>query len=584
MAKVVKVVLDNGEELICTPDHKFMLRNGQYKEAKNLNPSDSLMPLYRQYSKLGKRITIEGYELVFTPKDNRWIFTHKLADQYNIDHKAYPQSQGLHRHHINFNKLNNNPENITLLSKEEHLKLHAQQAESTILRPDVREKIIKLHQTPEFREKIKQTMNTPKMKRLLSKRAKEHWEDPSYKEYMKSAFLAFYNSNADYRQKNNVLLNKQQKTYWANQENRRKQAKLVREFYKQHPEYKKMLSQQAKQQWQNDSLLKWRSQETKKQWTAEFREKRKKAYNLTYLTKALSVMKKIHEQEGKISQIAYNEVRYKTGDRSLIKFETICQRFFEGDCQKLREAVIHYNHKIVSVTPMKETFDVYDIEVPKTHNFALASGIFVHNSAKQGRDRKFQAILPLKGKILNTERARLDKVLGFEEIKALVIALGTGIGDSIDYNKARYHRVILMTDADVDGAHIQTLLLTFIFRYLPDLLTRGYVYVAQPPLYKLQRGKEINYAYSDEQKEQITKQMANGKPDSINISRYKGLGEMNPEQLWETTMNPENRVLKQVTVEDAAATDEVFSMLMGPEVPPRKKFIQTNAKQAILDV
>lgn len=220
---------------------------------------------------------------------------------------------------------------------------------------------------------------------------------------------------------------------------------------------------------------------------------------------------------------------------------------------------------------------------PSVSELYIVEGDSAGGSAKQGRDRKFQAILPLRGKILNTERARLDKVLEFEEIKALVIALGTGIGDSIDYNKARYHRIVLMTDADVDGAHIRTLLLTFIFRYLPELLTRGYVYVAQPPLYKLHRGKEINYAYSDEEKDQITKQMA-GKTDSIIISRYKGLGEMNPEQLWETTMNPENRVLKQVTIEDAAATDEVFSMLMGDEVPPRKKFIQTNAKQAILDV
>ena len=224
------------------------------------------------------------------------------------------------------------------------------------------------------------------------------------------------------------------------------------------------------------------------------------------------------------------------------------------------------------------------MEVAGTHNFALTSGIFVHNSAKQGRDRKFQAILPLRGKILNTERARLDKILEFEEIKILVIALGTGIGDTVDYSKTRYHRIVLMTDADVDGAHIRTLLLTFFFRYLPDLLTRGYIYIAQPPLFKLQRGKDLRYAYSDEERDSTLKEMRVSKTDGIVISRYKGLGEMNPEQLWETTMNPENRVLKQVTIEDATLADEVFSMLMGEEVPPRKKFIQTNAKQAILDV
>lgn len=221
---------------------------------------------------------------------------------------------------------------------------------------------------------------------------------------------------------------------------------------------------------------------------------------------------------------------------------------------------------------------------PSVSELYLVEGDSAGGSAKQGRDRKFQAILPLRGKILNTERARLDKILEFEEIKALVIALGTGIGDGVDYNKSRYHRVVIMTDADVDGAHIRTLLLTFFFRYLPELVDRGYIYIAQPPLYKLQKGKEIRYVYTEEEKNKNIKDLTNGKTDNILSQRYKGLGEMNPEQLWDTTMNPENRVLKQVTVEDAAMADEVFSMLMGDAVPPRKKFIQSNAKQAILDV
>lgn len=219
---------------------------------------------------------------------------------------------------------------------------------------------------------------------------------------------------------------------------------------------------------------------------------------------------------------------------------------------------------------------------PAQSELYLVEGDSAGGSAKQGRDRKFQAILPLRGKILNTERARLDKILEFEEIKALIIALGTGIGETFNIEKIRYHRVITMTDADVDGEHIRTLLLTFFFRYIPQIIEKGYLYIAQPPLYKITIGKDAEYAYSDEEKEKILKEKKDSR--SVHLQRYKGLGEMNPDQLWETTMNPENRVLKQVAIEDAAEADQVFSMLMGEEVPPRKRFIQTHAKQAMLDV
>lgn len=248
----------------------------------------------------------------------------------------------------------------------------------------------------------------------------------------------------------------------------------------------------------------------------------------------------------------------------------------------------------------------------------IVEGDSAGGSAKQGRDRVFQAILPLKGKILNVERARMDRMLSSDEIKALIIALGTGIGEQYDLSKLRYHRIIIMTDADVDGAHIRTLLLTFFYRQFPDLIDNGYIYIAQPPLYKIQKGKEKLYAYNDVEKDEIITELQNKKKEKenkkddelafsvkeigeaeeadeeeaeeieetaesttkvpgVSIQRYKGLGEMNPEQLWETTMDPENRVLLQVSVEDAEKADEVFSILMGDDVEPRKRFIQTHA-------
>ncbi len=213
---------------------------------------------------------------------------------------------------------------------------------------------------------------------------------------------------------------------------------------------------------------------------------------------------------------------------------------------------------------------------PEESELYIVEGDSAGGSARQGRDRHFQAILPLRGKILNVERARLDKILTSKEIKALIIALGTAIAEDFDLENLRYHRIIIMTDADVDGAHIRTLLLTLFYRYFKPVIEKGYLYIAQPPLFRIQKGKHIEYVYTEDEKEKAVKKL---KGEGVNIQRYKGLGEMNPKQLWETTMDPEKRTMKKVVIEDAREADKIFDILMGVEVAPRKKFIQTHAKK-----
>jgi DNA gyrase subunit B len=244
--------------------------------------------------------------------------------------------------------------------------------------------------------------------------------------------------------------------------------------------------------------------------------------------------------------------------------------------RKARDLVIRKS-ALESLTLPGKLADCSERDTSKTELY-IVEGDSAGGSAKQGRDRHFQAILPLRGKILNTERARLDKILGNNEVKALISALGTGIGDGFDLTGLRYNRIIIMTDADVDGSHIRTLLLTFFFRYMPKLIEEGHMYIAQPPLYRIEHKKQARYLYADADKDAYINELGKD-AEKITIQRYKGLGEMNPVQLWETTMNPANRTLLLVNIEDAAEADRTFDMLMGDAVDPRRKFIQTHAKR-----
>lgn len=259
-------------------------------------------------------------------------------------------------------------------------------------------------------------------------------------------------------------------------------------------------------------------------------------------------------------------------------FEKATQAARAREAAKKARELIRRKSVLDSVKMPEKLADCHEKDPSKCELF-IVEGDSAGGSAKQGRDSNTQAILSLWGKMLNVEKARLDKVYGNDKLTPVILALGCGIGEEFDLSKLRYHKIFIMADADVDGSHICTLMLTFFFRYMRPLIEAGYVYIAQPPLFKVQKGSTVRYAYNDEEMAQLSKEMPGAR-----VNRYKGLGEMNPDQLWETTMNPDNRVIVQITIEDAEKADEAFTILMGDQVEPRRRFIETNAKYATLDV
>ncbi|WP_096388920.1 DNA topoisomerase (ATP-hydrolyzing) subunit B [Halopenitus persicus] len=576
-ANLVEVTLDNGETIRCTPDHEFMLRDGSYCEAQDLDEGRSLMPLYRKTSDTNEEnITIDGYEMVKQPvMRDFWEFTHLLADRYNLENERYGRSDGEHKHHLDFDKRNNRPGNIQRLPEDEHLELHREHAKQTLHTEEVYEKLRELRQSEEFREMMSDRMQREETVEILREQAEEQWEDEEYREYMREAWQEYYDNNPEYRERVRERLTEEARKYWANESHRKEQSERVEQYYEENPEAVEKRRKEAKEQWDNEELLEWRSEKTKQQWDEEFREQRMEAYNRTYFENTIPFMKEVLEEEGDLEN--YDERRRERDDPNVLTKSTTIEKFFEGE-PELIEAVQAHNHSVVSVEPLEDTEDVYDLEVPGTHNFALESGVFVHNSAKQGRNRENQAILPLKGKILNVEKHRLDRILENDEIRALITAIGAGIGEEFDIDDVRYNKIILLVDADVDGAHIRTLLLTLLYRHMKPLIEAGYVYAAQPPLYRIRKGSETYDAMTEAERDRIIEEECDGDPDQT--QRFKGLGEMNPDQLWNTTMDPENRILKRITIDDAAAADRMFNVLMGDAVEPRKQFIKEHATEA----
>jgi DNA gyrase subunit B len=625
-AALVEVTVDNGESVRCTPDHLFRLRDGSYRRADRLARGDSLMSLKTRLTERGEAPGA-GYEQVWMHGSEAWWHTHHLADRHNLFHGVYRRGAGRVRHHVDFNKRNNDPRNIRRLSDHEHMRLHAAVAAQTIGR---------LWQDPAYRsrrlsqlsESARRQWADPHYRQLMSDRARRQRQDEGLNARIRRGFLAWYHAKSPaeiqaYRER----MRSQQAAYWAVPEHRAAQARRVSRRFAEQPQLRRSLSEAARRQWSDPALRAWRGAETRRQWLDEAYRARhslavrrwwsqhpdhavkvadalragwadpaRRRHILTALADwrdrttpgergALirdgHRLKGLRLLNGLLGQVdtpdlpaAYEALRRSEAPTAL-RWSTLLGRHYAGDTDRLIEAATNYNTRVINVQWLDQRADVYDLTVERYHNFALDAGPFVHNSAKQGRDRRFQAVLPLRGKILNVEKSRLDKILNNNEIRTLVQALGVGIGEDMDLGNLRYGRVIIMTDADVDGSHIRTLLLTFFFRYMPLLVEAGHLFIAQPPLYLVRSGRSKTYAYSDAEKDRLLKR---SKSDNAHVQRYKGLGEMNPEQLWETTMNPENRSLLQVNIEDAAMAHRTFEMLMGSDVPPRRKFIQTHAK------
>lgn len=572
---VVRVRIDNGEEVRCTPCHRFMLRDGTYRRADSLVPGDSLMPFRTKLSQLKSgHQTLNGYLMIFDPSKRRWRYAHWISDSYNLSRGTYTASRNQHRHHIDFNKLNNNPTNITRMDKEAHLELHRTTLDKTLHTEEVWDRLRELRQTDEFREKMSAVMK--EQGHLISERSKKQWQDPEYQKYMREAWKTFYEENQEYREEVLERLYREQEAYWAVEENRIAQSERVTKYYEDNPEAKKERRAEALEQWEDPELRKWRAQKTSEQWTEDFRVQRKKTLAKTYYANTVAGLARFKTEDG-VDLDAYREWRVSNKKRAHLMFSTFVNRYFDGDEASAIAAVVNHNHKVLSVTPIEGMEDVFDLEVPGTHNFALSNGIFVHNSAKQARDRETQAILPLRGKILNTESANMKSILKNKEITAIVEALGCGMDDKFDLSRLRYNKIILLMDADSDGHHITTLLLTFFYRYMPQLIQGGHLYLAQPPLYRITVGSTVHWAATEEEKNKILSETGSR---TVDIARFKGLGEMMKDTLRDTTLNPSTRNLLQVEVppdlEDE--TDQTIKALLGKGASDRYAFIIANLK------
>jgi DNA gyrase subunit B len=514
VSQLAKVILDNGEEIKCTPDHRFMLRDGSYKQAKDLTIDDSLMPLYME-NKHKKKHGVETDYITPYVKNNH---TEKYEQVHRMVAKQYygELPKGYNTHHIDRNPQNNNPENLVYLTLAEHRYAH-------------------------------KDMWTDEMKHKISSIINEMYKDEKFVEKHKNSFTPEV----------------------------RKKISLQQHKHMQDENVIENLHNKAKEQWSNEALRKQQSdRQIEKMKNKEYYNATQK-YNIKRHQEAIDNLKlylKYMIDNGYDINCKNYESCRENYNGNAPTFKVIYK--YIGGMKGLREFANKYNHRIKSVEIIKEEEDVYDLTVPPYNNFALAAGVFVHNSAKAGRHPAFQAILPLKGKVLNVEKASLDKMLNSPVIKTIIAAFGAGVGKTFNIDKLRYDKILIMSDADSDGLHIRSLLLTLFYNYMPGLIQGGYVYATVPPLYKVTYNGKQKYLKDDHELKEFRNRH---KGQAFQLDRFKGLGEMNPDQLRDTTLSPEFRVLRKITMEDAEAAAKSMNVCMGPDAAIRREFIEANA-------
>ncbi|SFP00849.1 intein C-terminal splicing region/intein N-terminal splicing region [Amycolatopsis arida] len=541
-ASLVRVTLDNGESVRCTPDHLFRLRDGSYRRADQLAAGDSLMPLYRSVSAKAAGDNLDGYERVWMNDREEWVYTHCLADAYNLRHGLDSVANGIVGHHVDVNKRNNDPRDLRRMTWEAHAALHAAMPERVrIFFADPRRR-------DQWRDRACVQWQDEELRAWRSRETRRQFADPAERERQRAAVVAWHREHPDFGARHSLrmkirMLDSDTGHLAKVQVGRKK--------------YVATVSRVERVARQNEG---------------------RRFAGLRRLTALL------HLPDDQLAA-AYDAERRRNAPTGL-RFERLLG-YHEGDYARLREAAAQVNHHVVSVEPLNETADVYDLTVDGYHNFALDAGVFVHNSARMARVSEYQALLPLRGKILNVQKASLADTLKNAEIASIVQVLGAGTGRTFDLSAMRYGRVILMADADVDGSHIRTLLITLFAKYMRPAIEDGRLYAAMPPLHKVVtkgRNPETHFTFTQREMEATVARLEKaGKQIVTPVPRFKGLGEMDADELWETTMNPATRSVRRITMDDAEAAEEALELLMGEKVEPRRAWLVESAERVDRD-